>query len=73
MNLYKDDKEMLYRKDLIEKYKKNVKKKWDEMDEKEKEIMEKESEEGKDDIWGFVFKGNEYEGMKWNEMEWIKY
>lgn len=69
---YTDAPALFYRKDLLEKYNKQVPKTWDEMTATAKEIMDKERAEGKSDLWGFVFQGNAYEGLTCNALEWIK-
>ncbi len=69
---YTDAPALFYRKDLLEKYNKQVPKTWDEMTATAKEIMDKERAEGKSDLWGFVFQGNAYEGLTCNALEWVK-
>ncbi len=69
---YTDAPALFYRKDLLEKYNKQVPRTWDEMTATAKEIMDKERAEGKADLWGFVFQGNAYEGLTCNALEWIK-
>ncbi|MBB5702039.1 trehalose/maltose transport system substrate-binding protein [Ochrobactrum daejeonense] len=69
---YTDAPALFYRKDLLEKYNKQVPVTWDEMAATAREIMDKERAEGKSDLWGFVFQGNAYEGLTCNALEWIK-
>ncbi|PQA73649.1 ABC transporter substrate-binding protein [Brucella oryzae] len=69
---YTDAPALFYRKDLLEKYNKQVPRTWDEMTATAKEIMDKERAEGKSDLWGYVFQGNAYEGLTCNALEWVK-
>jgi trehalose/maltose transport system substrate-binding protein len=62
---------LYYRKDLLEKYGKEVPTTWAEMQATAQEIMDGERAEGDDDIWGFVFQGNAYEGLTCNALEWV--
>lgn len=68
---YTDAPALFYRKDLLEKYGKAVPRTWDELSVTAREIMEKERAEGQQDLWGFVFQGNGYEGLTCNALEWI--
>ncbi len=49
---YTDAPALFYRKDLLEKYNKQVPVTWDEMAATAREIMDKERAEGKSDLWG---------------------
>jgi trehalose/maltose transport system substrate-binding protein len=62
---------LYYRKDLLDKYDKEVPKTWEELAATAKEIQDKERAAGNGDIWGFVFQGNAYEGLTCNALEWI--
>ncbi|GHA17776.1 sugar ABC transporter substrate-binding protein [Devosia pacifica] len=62
---------LYYRTDLLEKYGKEVPQTWAELEETAMEIMEGEREEGNQDMWGFVFQGNSYEGLTCNALEWV--
>ncbi|OAM77998.1 ABC transporter substrate-binding protein [Devosia elaeis] len=62
---------LFYRTDLLEKYGKSVPTTWAELEETAKEIMDGERAEGNQDMWGFVFQGNAYEGLTCNALEWV--
>jgi trehalose/maltose transport system substrate-binding protein len=62
---------LYYRKDLLEKYGKEVPTTWAELEATAKEIMDGERAEGDDDIWGFVFQGAAYEGLTCDALEWV--
>ncbi|MFP4370642.1 MAG: ABC transporter substrate-binding protein [Halanaerobium sp.] len=61
---------LYYRKDLLEKYDREVPETWDELEETAKYIMEKEREDGNDDFYGYVWQGNAYEGLTCDALEW---
>jgi len=63
---------LYYRKDLLEKYGKDVPKTWPELAATAKEIMDAERAEGNSELWGFVFQGNAYEGLTCDALEWVK-
>ncbi len=63
---------LYYRKDLLEKYKKEVPKTWADMAATAKEIQDGERAAGNKDIQGFVFQGNAYEGLTCDALEWVK-
>jgi trehalose/maltose transport system substrate-binding protein len=63
---------LYYRKDLLEKYKKEVPKTWAEMAATAKEIQDGERAAGNKDMQGFVFQGNAYEGLTCDALEWVK-
>jgi trehalose/maltose transport system substrate-binding protein len=62
---------MIYRKDLLEKYKKTVPQTWQELIETAHEIQNKERASGNGGIWGFVFTAKAFEGLTCNALEWI--
>jgi trehalose/maltose transport system substrate-binding protein len=68
---YTDAPALFYRKDLLEKYKKEVPKTWAELKATAQEIMDGERASNPD-IYGFVFQGNAYEGLTCNALEWVK-
>ncbi len=70
--IYTDAPALYYRKDLLEKYGKDVPTTWEDMAATAKEIQDKEREEGNEDMWGFVFQGNAYEGLTCDALEWVK-
>jgi len=69
---YTDAPALFYRKDLLEKYGKEVPTTWAEMKATAEEIMEGERAAGNPDMYGFVFQGNAYEGLTCNALEWVK-
>lgn len=62
---------LIYRKDLLEKYKKPVPTTWDELGETAAFIQEKERAAGNSKIWGFAFSGKAFEGLSCIVNEWI--
>ncbi|MGB3339570.1 MAG: ABC transporter substrate-binding protein [Devosia sp.] len=63
---------LFYRKDLLEKYGKEVPTTWADMTATAQEIMDGERAAGNPDMYGFVFQGNAYEGLTCNALEWVK-
>lgn len=63
---------LFYRKDLLEKYGKEVPKTWAELTATAQEIMDGERAAGNPDMYGFVFQGNAYEGLTCDALEWVK-
>nr|QIQ10659.1 putative ABC transporter-binding protein [uncultured bacterium] len=63
---------LYYRKDLLEKYGKEVPKTWSELAATAKEVMDGERAAGNPDMQGFVFQGNAYEGLTCDALEWVK-
>jgi trehalose/maltose transport system substrate-binding protein len=70
--MYTDAPALYYRKDLLEKYGKQPPKTWAELTETAKEIMDKERAAGANQLWGFVFQANAYEGLTCDALEWVK-
>ena len=62
---------LYYRTDLLEKYGKSVPTTWAELEATAQEIMEGERAEGSQNMWGFVFQGNAYEGLTCDALEWV--
>jgi trehalose/maltose transport system substrate-binding protein len=69
--MFADAPALYYRKDLLDKYSKQVPKTWAEMAATAKEISESERNAGNAKMWGFVFQGASYEGLTCNALEWI--
>ena len=72
MPLYTDAPAMFYRKDLLEKYGKPVPTTWEELAATSKEIQDGERAAGANDLWGYVWQGNAYEGLTCDALEWVK-
>jgi trehalose/maltose transport system substrate-binding protein len=64
---------LYYRKDLLEKYRKEVPTTWSELRETASSIQKEENKEkGTDNkLWGYVFQGRAYEGLTCNALEWV--
>jgi trehalose/maltose transport system substrate-binding protein len=62
---------LYYRTDLLQKYDLEVPETWQELDHAARVIMEGEREEGNQDFWGFVWQGDNYEGLTCNALEWF--
>ncbi|ORY49722.1 periplasmic binding protein-like II, partial [Neocallimastix californiae] len=69
--LFSDYGILLYRKDLLEKYKKRVPLTWDELENTTLYIIEKEKENGNKELEGFAGQFKSYEGLTCNIYEWI--
>jgi trehalose/maltose transport system substrate-binding protein len=69
--MFADAPALYYRKDLLDKYGKEVPKNWADMAATAKAIMEGERKAGNPTMWGFVFQGAAYEGLTCNALEWI--
>ena len=63
---------LYYRKDLLDKYGASVPETWAELTDTAKMVMDKEREAGSNDLWGFVWQGNAYEGLTCDALEWVK-
>ena len=71
MPLFADAPALYYRKDLLEKYGKDVPKTWEELTATAKEIQDKERAAGNTGLNGFVFQGAAYEGLTCDALEWV--
>lgn len=69
---YTDAPALYYRKDLLEKYGAAVPTTWEELTETAQKVQDAERAAGNDDLWGFVWQGNAYEGLTCNALEWVK-
>lgn len=70
--MYTDAPALYYRKDLLEKHGASVPSTWEELTETAKAVQDAERAAGNDDMWGFVWQGNAYEGLTCNALEWVK-
>ncbi|MFW8637531.1 ABC transporter substrate-binding protein [Cribrihabitans pelagius] len=70
--IFTDAPALYYRKDLLEKHGAPVPETWEELTETAQMIQDAERAEGNDDLWGFVWQGNAYEGLTCDALEWIK-
>lgn len=70
--IFTDAPALYYRKDLLEKHGATVPKTWEELTATAKAVQDAERADGNNDMWGFVWQGNAYEGLTCNALEWIK-
>ncbi|MCK2184547.1 ABC transporter substrate-binding protein [Halomonas getboli] len=68
---YTDAGLLYYRKDLLEKYDREVPTTWQQLTETARFIQTAEREGGNDDFWGYSFQGRAYEGLTCNALEWV--
>ena len=71
MPLFGDAPALYYRKDLLEKYGREVPKTWKELTETAKLIQDGERQAGNAQLNGFVFQGAAYEGLTCDALEWV--
>ncbi|MDX1606299.1 MAG: ABC transporter substrate-binding protein [Candidatus Competibacterales bacterium] len=62
---------LYYRKDLLEKYQQALPQTWAELGEVAARIQAEERDAGNEELWGYVFQGDNYEGLTCNALEWI--
>lgn len=70
--VYTDAPALYYRTDLLEKHGATVPTTWEELTVTAKTIQDAERADGNEDLWGFVWQGNAYEGLTCNALEWVK-
>jgi len=70
--VFTDAPALYYRKDLLDKHGAEVPTTWAELADTAKLVMDKEREAGNQDMWGFVFQGNAYEGLTCDALEWVR-
>jgi trehalose/maltose transport system substrate-binding protein len=68
---YTDAGLLYYRKDLLEKYNRQVPTTWEELGETARIIQAGERKEGNDKMWGFVFQARAQECLTCNAYEWL--
>ena len=61
---------LYYRKDLLQKYNRDVPETWEEM-RLTAEHIQKEEQRNAPDFWGYVWQGDDYEGLTCNVVEWL--
>jgi len=72
MPIFTDAPALYYRKDLLEKHGAKVPKTWEELTKTAQMVQDAEREAGNEDMWGFVWQGNAYEGLTCDALEWVK-
>ena len=70
--IFTDAPALYFRKDLLEKHGQEVPSTWEQLTEVAQAVQDAERAEGNNDIWGFVWQGNAYEGLTCDALEWIK-
>ena len=71
--IFTDAPALYYRTDLLEKHGYDAPPAtWEELTEMAQAIQDAERAEGNDELWGFVWQGNAYEGLTCDALEWVK-
>ena len=70
--MFTDAPALYYRKDLLEKHNQPVPKTWEQLTDVAQKVQDAERAAGNNDIWGFVWQGNAYEGLTCDALEWVK-
>jgi trehalose/maltose transport system substrate-binding protein len=70
--IYTDAPALYYRKDLLEKHGATVPTTWEELTTTAQMVQDAERADGNENMWGFVFQANAYEGLTCNALEWVK-
>lgn len=70
--LFTDAPALYYRKDLLAKHGAEAPATWEQLTATAQKIQDAERAEGQDDLWGFVWQGNAYEGLTCDGLEWVK-
>lgn len=70
--IFTDAPALYYRSDLLEKHGASVPTTWEELTATAKAVQDAERAAGNDDLWGFVWQGNAYEGLTCDALEWVK-
>ncbi len=70
--IFTDAPALYYRTDLLEKHGASVPSTWEELTATAQMVQDAERAAGNDDLWGFVWQGNAYEGLTCNALEWVK-
>ncbi|WP_371171177.1 ABC transporter substrate-binding protein [Aliiroseovarius sp. 2305UL8-7] len=71
--IFTDAPALYYRTDLLAKHGYDAPPStWEELTEMAQAIQDAERASGDDDLWGFVWQGNAYEGLTCDALEWVK-
>ncbi|MDH3210121.1 MAG: ABC transporter substrate-binding protein [Burkholderiaceae bacterium] len=62
---------LFYRKDLLQKYGRDVPTTWEDLAVIAKELQDGERAAGNDKMWGYVWQGRAYEGLTCDALEWV--